>query len=51
MCRTDPDIATLKASAKRLEAKINALIERSPVLRSVKIEQLRARVSVFRSKT
>jgi hypothetical protein len=40
---TDQDIEELKRSQHALETKLKALIERSPALRSVKIERLRAR--------
>ena len=47
MSETDLEIAELKESTRRLEAEINALIERSPALRKAvereRIEQLKAR--------
>ncbi len=48
MSSADQDIESLKGSTRHLEAEINALIERSPALRSVKIEQLPARGRVQR---
>jgi hypothetical protein len=51
---TDPDLESLKAANRRLEAKLAALIERSPVLRraahDMKMAQLKARANELDAK-